>query len=179
MMKLISLVDSLQRRARRELFSARTLCWLIVLPRACDKTNTLRMQTCQLLSSPRNSLFGIQIVVNAVPVPSACTPLQSWCGWLAGLKVCSSEGEGFPQRALNARATMQHAFIHCMSEPGQTRVPCIGIPVTQKVWEYATVKQRSAIQLPKNALSQKRQCCFSRSVLNQPKYYYRARPIIW
>lgn len=66
----------------------------------------------------------------------------------------------------------------CMCESGQTWVPCIGIPVTQEVWEYATVKQRSTIQLPKIALSQKRQCCFCRSVLNQPKYYFRARAII-
>lgn len=78
---------------------SRTHCWVIVPPRACDKTNTWRMQTCQLLSSTRNSLFGIQIAVDIVPVLSAFTPLQPWCGSLAGLKVCSP-GRGIPQRPL-------------------------------------------------------------------------------
>lgn len=93
-----------------------THCWFIMLPKACDKTNTLRMQTCQLLSSTKNSLLAIQTAVHVVPVPSAFAQLQPWCRSLAGLKLCSS-GRGVPQRPLNAPAMIQHADLSI--EPGQ------------------------------------------------------------
>lgn len=106
-----------------------------------------------------------------------CSPgVGDWLIWKSVLLA-----RGILQRPLNARAVISmqiYPLLACMYEPGQTWVPCIGIAVTQEVWEYATVKQRSAIQLPNIALSQKRQCCFCRSVLNQPKYYFRARAII-
>lgn len=173
MMKLISHVDPLQRRARRGLFSAVHIAGSWYCQRHVIK-QTLRMQACQLFFSTKNSLLGIQIAVHVVPVPSAFTPLQPGVGhWLVWKSVplagAFPKGPWMPLTWSSMQIYPLNLAKH---------IPCIGIPVSQEDWQYATVKQRSAIHLPKIALSQKRQCCFCWYVLNQPIYYFRARAII-
>lgn len=179
MVKLKCQLDPVQRMVWRGLFSAPTHCCHSTV-RSIHWTNTLGMQMCQLWSLAWDacSLASGLLLAAVVPIHIySCTlGASGWPVW----KVCSSardipRGPREPLTQSSMQISPSHA---CMPVPGQRRVPCIGIPVTREVWEQAAAKQTSAIQLPKIALSQKRQCYFCRSVLNQLKYSSGAKAII-
>lgn len=180
MVKLKCHLDPVQRMVWRRLFSAPTrschstvksIHWNKHLGNADGSTPVFCM---------RRSPFGIWLAVRccgAHPHLHGCTlGASSWPVW----KVCSFARDvpRGPREPLT-RSSMQIYPSHaCVPVPGQRRVPCIGIPVTREVWEQTAAKQTSAIQLPKIALRQKRQCYFCRSVLNQLKYSSGAKAII-
>lgn len=182
MMKLVSRLDPVLRMAWRGLFSACMHRWLVI-PQGCTlNKHTENADVSTLVFCVRSSLFGIQMALHCC---GACTVhiytiaalvwVADWCRKSVSLPGMFPRG---PQMPLTWSSMQIYPSYACMPASGQARVPCIGIPVTWEVWEYAAVKQTSTIQLPKIALSQKRQCYFYRSVLNQPKYYSGARAII-
>lgn len=182
MMQLIRLLDPVQRIAQRGLFSARTHCWLIVPPRACDKTNTWRMQMCQLLSSTRKSLFGIQIAVHYC---CACTiliyPIAAALVWVTGWSESHQSARGIPQRPLNTCDMIQHAdlsiaHLHAWTWPNMS--PMHWDSSNSRSLRICNSKTNISHSTSKNCFKPEETMLFCRSVLNQPKYYFRARAII-
>lgn len=107
MMKVISRVDPLQRRAGRGLFSACTHCWLIIPPRAYDKQThweCRRVSSClpqEIHSLASRLLFMLCLYHLHL---HHCSPVVG--DWLVWKSV--PYARGVLQRPLNARAMIQH-----------------------------------------------------------------------